>query len=51
MDDTGRDRHEALVRVRPSQKGDSEEEYRTGKEKKKKNTFNIRHDFYLYLEE
>ena len=29
MDDTGRDRHEALVRVRPSQRGESEEEYRT----------------------
>ena len=33
MDDTGRDRYEALVRVRPSQKGESEEEYRTGKKK------------------
>ena len=31
MDDTGGDRYEALVRVRPSQKGESEEENRTGK--------------------
>ena len=37
MDDTGRDRHEALVRVRPSQKGESEEEYRTGKNNDIKN--------------
>ena len=36
MDDTGRDRYEALVRVRPSQKGESEEENRTGKKKKKR---------------
>ena len=36
MDDTGGDRYEALVRVRPSQKGESEEENRTGKKTKKK---------------
>ena len=34
MDDTGGDRHEALVRVRPSQKGEIEEECRTGKKSK-----------------
>ena len=45
MDDTGGDRHEALVRVRPSQKGESEEEYRTGKKKYKQWSLKINIDF------